>query len=156
MDLSKGKRVSAKEAAALPQALEGLDGVTDVSQFLLPPGIYFLYLGDQLQYIGQSLEPSARIIQHKKAGKRFDRVFFLPTHRDLLLSVESELIKRHRPPLNNLPDKRRPIHKDPEFDQRFEEMTERDLAPIRARLAAQAAADPQYKLFERRTKGVGK
>lgn len=153
MDLKQGKRVSAKEAAAIPDALAELDGVIDVSAFFLPPGIYFLYLGDRLQYIGQSVEPSARIIQHKRKGKKFDRVMFLPTPRHDLLRVESELIKKHRPPLNGLPSSN-VAEKNPIFDRYMDQMMERDLKPYREKLAAQAAADPQFKLFERRRKGT--
>lgn len=145
MSIATGKRVSAKEAAAIPDALANLDDIIDVSAFMLPAGIYFLYLGDSLQYIGQSIEPSARIVQHKKMGKTFDRVYFLPTPTENLLQVEGELIKKYRPPLNNLPDVARQSLKDPKLDQWFREMTERDLKPFRDR-AKQEAADRRKQL----------
>jgi hypothetical protein len=155
MTIATGKRVSAKEAAAIPDSLADLNGIIDVSAFILPPGIYFLYLGDELQYIGQSIEPSARVVQHKKKGKKFDRIFFMPAPVDSLLQIESDLIKKHRPSLNNVPGSSGPYNTDPALNAHMNRVIERDVAQIRERLAAEAAADPQYKLFGRRTKRIG-
>jgi hypothetical protein len=84
----------------IPAELRSVGKVFDVSRNLLPTGVYFLYLNDVLQYIGQSVEPATRLSQHRHAGKVFDRAFILPVPAFMLDEVEGSLIRHFRPPLN--------------------------------------------------------
>lgn len=84
----------------LPLELRSVGRVFDVSRNLLPTGVYFLYLGDRLQYIGQSVEPATRLSQHRHSGKAFDRAFVIPVPAFMLDNVEGALIRYFRPPLN--------------------------------------------------------
>ncbi len=72
-------------------------------EFHLPacpgPGVYFLLRDDRLVYIGRSIQPVARIAQHRYQ-KTFDRVFFLGVPAEDLDAVEGALIRRFRPPGN--------------------------------------------------------
>lgn len=84
----------------IPTELRSVGKVFDVSRNLLPTGVYFLYLGGVLQYIGQSVEPATRLSQHRHSGKVFDRAFILPVPAFMLDEVEGSLIRHFRPPLN--------------------------------------------------------
>lgn len=86
--------------SAIPAELARFGGVFDAITHALPAGVYFLYLKNTLQYIGQSTDPSARLVQHKKMGKTFDRVLALPVPNFMLARVEGALIRLLRPPLN--------------------------------------------------------
>jgi hypothetical protein len=84
----------------IPDELHQFGNVLDASTYALPSGVYFLYLKGALQYIGQSAEPSNRLVNHRKAGKVFDRVFLLPVPSFMLARVEGAMIRKFRPPLN--------------------------------------------------------
>ncbi len=84
----------------LPLELRSVGKVFDVSSNLLPTGVYFLYLGGKLQYIGQSIEPASRLSQHRHSGKVFDRAYIIPVPAFELDRVEGALIRHFRPPLN--------------------------------------------------------
>jgi len=86
--------------ADLPIELRSVGRVFDVSNNLLPTGVYFLYLEGALQYIGQSIEPASRLSQHRRGGKMFDRAFVIPVPAFMLDQVEGALIRHFRPPLN--------------------------------------------------------
>ncbi|MFL9904389.1 GIY-YIG nuclease family protein [Paraburkholderia fungorum] len=86
--------------ADLPIELRSVGKVFDVSNNLLPTGVYFLYLGGVLQYVGQSIEPATRLSQHRHSGKVFDRAFVIPMPAFMLDRVEGALIRHFRPPLN--------------------------------------------------------
>ena len=64
-------------------------------------GIYFLIDGEEVVYIGQSINPLSRIGDHlrNKDGK-FDRCFFIPVPRSILDLMESNFIKALSPKLN--------------------------------------------------------
>lgn len=62
-----------------------------------PPGVYFLLHEEEIVYIGQSINPGARISQHAK-DKIFDRVLLLPTMD--LDTVEAKYIKKFQPKYN--------------------------------------------------------
>jgi excinuclease UvrABC nuclease subunit len=67
------------------------------------PGVYFLFDGEELVYIGKSWNCFLRVAEHTR--KETDKVFtswsFVPTEYDeSLLELEKQLIKEHRPKYN--------------------------------------------------------
>lgn len=62
-------------------------------------GVYFLWNGPELIYIGQSESVATRVGQHRYFGKRFTRATF-EAHCKLRSSFEGEYIRRYEPPLN--------------------------------------------------------
>jgi hypothetical protein len=72
--------------------------------------VYFLWLGDALQYVGQSAYLHSRINQHERArdgegaGKRipFDRCTFMEVDFDDMDRIETEHIEAYWPPFNEL------------------------------------------------------
>lgn len=74
---------------------------------LAVPGIYFLFLRNVLQYIGEAENIPARVPAHIGA-KAFDAAFFLPFHgtKTERKALERKLIVRFDPPLNREPRKR--------------------------------------------------
>ena len=63
-------------------------------------GIYFLYNGDELIYIGQSRSILSRIGQHVKGGKSFDSYTFVECDEEDLDSMEAGYIKHYHPSMN--------------------------------------------------------
>jgi len=61
-------------------------------------GVYFLLLGDEVVYVGQSVNIHARIAQH--TGKTFDRYAYVPCLADQLDVLESLYIHCLQPKLN--------------------------------------------------------
>ena len=95
-------------ASDAPESIAPLTGLRhiDPAHFLCP-GVYFLCLGDEVVYVGQSVNVPARIMSHiyesrRPAGKTFDhaRIFYLPVPESELLRLESEFIHRLRPRYN--------------------------------------------------------
>jgi len=68
----------------------------------LRPGVYFLFTGSQLQYIGSSINVRIRVTAHLH-GKRFpfDRATYLPVPSPWHLSVEAMYIQYYRPDQNS-------------------------------------------------------
>lgn len=85
-----------KKPAKLPKALEEIEELVEVPA-MHPPGVYFLCQENQVVYVGQSNNPSARIAQHQ-ADKQFNRVFMIPTNN--LDVVETMYIKKFKPKYN--------------------------------------------------------
>jgi hypothetical protein len=95
----------ASDAPASISRLIGLRHI-DPAHFLCP-GVYFLCQGDEVVYVGQSVNVPDRVMSHlresrRPAGKTFDplRVFYLPVPESELLRVESEFIGRLQPRYN--------------------------------------------------------
>lgn len=63
-------------------------------------GIYFLFRGVSLTYIGQSDNILARIGQHRTGGKTFDSFSIFRCGRDWLLPLEAAFIRKFLPPEN--------------------------------------------------------
>lgn len=64
-------------------------------------GLYFLYLGDDLVYIGKSNNIRGRLIQHIDAGdKDFDSWSYFEMDVPSCIQAERELIQRFRPKYN--------------------------------------------------------
>lgn len=99
-DVEPARIPSTITADSIPAELSQFGGIFDAVTHALPAAVYFLYLKGELQYIGQSTDPSGRLAQHRKMGKMFDRVFCLPTPNFMLARVEGALIRLLKPPLN--------------------------------------------------------
>jgi len=71
--------------------------VSDV-EALNAPGVYFLYDGDNLVYVGQSRHIPSRISQHlRKKELSFSRVEVLSAPVENLRDLEAECIARYLP-----------------------------------------------------------
>lgn len=71
--------------------------------------VYFLFSGDDLVYIGSSLDPALRIWMHGRySPDAFNRAMFLPVTTAMLRTVEAEWIARLGPRYNR---KDNPSHK---------------------------------------------
>lgn len=67
----------------------------------LKSGVYMLFKGNSLVYIGQSKNVLARVGQHvTERVKEFDGASFVPCQPELMDALESTLIHLLRPPLN--------------------------------------------------------
>jgi hypothetical protein len=62
-------------------------------------GIYFLCLGDQVVYVGQSKNIMSRVVVHN-TDKKFDRVLFFRAPFSQLDELEQQFIRTLCPPLN--------------------------------------------------------
>lgn len=62
-----------------------------------PPGVYILMHGDEVVYVGQSINPSVRLGQHTQ-DKIFDKAYLIPTNN--LLETEAQYINKFKPKYN--------------------------------------------------------
>lgn len=61
-------------------------------------GVYFLYLNDELVYIGQSTHIPSRVRTHAKIGKiRFNKVMATYCLKEELNALEHRLLQQHKP-----------------------------------------------------------
>lgn len=63
-------------------------------------GVYLLKTGEEIVYIGQSINVPSRVQQHIRDGKIFDSVAIIPCDKEYLDTKEMFLIKLIKPPLN--------------------------------------------------------
>ena len=89
-----------------------IPGAINLSYFRPVSGVYFLYLGDVVMYVGQSCNIRQRVINHLRRWGTFTRVTYIPlpaglTQRERMV-VEREWIRRLQPPLNIDETPRRP------------------------------------------------
>lgn len=82
-----------------PPKIHNLKNLRELPYTLTIPGIYFLVKGDEIVYVGQSVNPIARVNSHQQ-GKGFERAYLLPVPRDRLDEVEAAFIRLFRPKLN--------------------------------------------------------
>ena len=86
------------------EALVQVPTIGELHNLTIPPrvcGVYFLLLGQEVVYIGQSRDIVARVHRHLDEHiKDFDRVLYLPCPPDLLDYFESRLIRVMRPRYN--------------------------------------------------------
>lgn len=82
----------------VPHAIRLVPNLRDMGDFMVGSGIYFLCYKQEVVYVGQSVNITARIMAH--TDKMFDRVFFLPWPKDDLDRVEGAFIRTIRAPLN--------------------------------------------------------
>lgn len=80
--------------------LDQLRGLPRVCYGSNEPGVYFLWEGPQLVYVGQSENVAVRVSQHIYFNKVFSRATFLPTHRNCLRTFEGRYVRRYDPPYN--------------------------------------------------------
>lgn len=91
-----------------PEEIEFL-GLADVLARSHPrertvPGIYFLIDGQEVVYVGQSMNLPLRIHQHRRANeKKFDRFTVYPCPAKLLDKIERHYIQLLRPKYNLAP-----------------------------------------------------
>lgn len=65
-------------------------------------GVYLLFLGDELIYVGSSKNMPERAATHRRNGRPFDRAYFIPTEDDEREHLERLLIRIWRPSQNRL------------------------------------------------------
>lgn len=82
-----------------PMALRALKHLRQLPVTATVSGIYFLCHGEEIVYIGQSVNAFNRIGNGHR-DKEFDRVYFLPVAESALNTVEAALIRHCRPALN--------------------------------------------------------
>jgi hypothetical protein len=69
----------------------------------IPSCVYFLCLGDEVVYVGQSVGLARRVIDHSEdVNKLFDRVFYLLVPQKQLNRIESRFIAELQPRLNRI------------------------------------------------------
>jgi len=66
----------------------------------LQSGIYFLFMGNDLMYVGKSINAQSRIQQHKDNGRVFDGWSFVAVPEIFLEDVERNYITKFTPPEN--------------------------------------------------------
>lgn len=90
----------------LPQELETItNNVYEIpfSFVSIPSGIYFLYMRDELVYIGQSKYVGLRVSTHFMEGNKiFDKAYFMRVDINSLLEVEADLITKFKPKYNKV------------------------------------------------------
>lgn len=91
--------IAPPKAVDAPETIREIDNLKQVPINLYPPGIYFLVKDDEVVYVGQSVNPIARIGNH--TDKDFDRAYMIPVPSSMLNDVEGALIRAINPPLNS-------------------------------------------------------
>jgi len=66
-----------------------------------PPCIYFLISNRCIAYVGQSINLPSRLDEHRRSGKSWERVLWIPCPEAHLQDVEQFWIRHIKPPLNN-------------------------------------------------------
>lgn len=79
--------------------LDQLRGLPFLTGSISCSGVYFLWRGPLLYYIGQSRYLGYRYSQHARA-KRFTHATFLPFHKDWNKHCEEDHVVRYQPPGN--------------------------------------------------------
>lgn len=74
--------------------------IAAAEEYPLITGVYFLIQGDEIVYVGQSLDIMARIAQHRNNGKVFSKFTYIQVAPEHLDDVETEYIVRFWPKYN--------------------------------------------------------
>ncbi len=90
--------ITPSPAMDAPEKIREIPNLKSIPIGEYPPGIYFLVHGENILYVGQSVNPLSRIPQHK--DKPFSRAYMIPVPSSALNSVEGALIRTLNPPLN--------------------------------------------------------
>ena len=80
----------------VPEALKDVPNIHEIPA-AHPPGVYILMQGDEVVYVGQSVNPSARLGKHTQ-DKIFDKAYLIPTNN--LLETEAIYINKFKPKYN--------------------------------------------------------
>jgi len=64
------------------------------------PGVYYLYDGENLVYIGKTIQLPVRIAVHGLSNKQFDSYTFRPCSKDDMPRTEVYAISHHKPKYN--------------------------------------------------------
>jgi hypothetical protein len=86
-----------KRLIVLP--LDQLRGLPVMDSRTTGSGVYFLWIGPLLYYIGRSVNLGLRYDEHRKK-KRFTHATYLPFHREWISYMEEDYVRRYRPPNN--------------------------------------------------------
>jgi hypothetical protein len=83
----------------IPEILWNIEGIKPLEPIR---AVYFLFLNEQIVYVGQSGNVHLRIQQHiKDREKQFNKVFYQPIPSDVdILAVEKQYILHFRPKYN--------------------------------------------------------
>lgn len=85
----------------LPECIAGIINIQEVCMPDILCGVYLLFSGEQIVYVGKSINVVPRIFQHKREGQKvFDKAYFLPCHASKLDEIEGSLIYAFRPKYN--------------------------------------------------------
>jgi hypothetical protein len=90
------KRCEARSVVLPLDQLRGLPLVADYNG----SGVYFLWRGPTLLYVGQSRYVSTRVFQHRSFGKRFTHATYEKEHEAWIRHNESGYVLKYSPPLN--------------------------------------------------------
>lgn len=82
-----------------PDAIRLNKDLIQVDIHYYPPGVYFLCNGDEVVYVGQSINIFGRLVEHRQ-NKNFDRIYILPIPEHELNAVEGALIRILKPKYN--------------------------------------------------------
>jgi hypothetical protein len=96
----RAEKLKTKE---VPQAEERYLSLTEIKELPRPTesGIYFLFLGGALQYIGQSANVFTRVAAHRKGGAiSFDDWVVISAPLGDLDAIEANYIRKFKPPFN--------------------------------------------------------
>jgi hypothetical protein len=86
-------------STAPPKSIAGNALLQEIPSTPNGAGVYFLCLGDEVVYVGQSINIFARIGSHR-ADKVFDRAYWIPVPQSNLNAVEGTFIDLLKPRLN--------------------------------------------------------
>jgi hypothetical protein len=88
---------------SVPPILREVRGIFECPLSASPPGVYFLCNDDDVVYVGQSVQPLARVATHITSDKqgKFNRAFIVPCLPEHLTEVENAFIRTMEPPLNS-------------------------------------------------------
>ncbi len=91
----------------IPAALAGKNlAIKEFEIPQIPPCVYFLCLGEEIVYVGQSIGLARRIIDHSEDDRKlFDRVFYLHVPKKQLSRIEAKFIAELKPRLNRMAPK---------------------------------------------------
>ncbi len=91
--------IEAPEPDSIPTCLHGIEGLKEIPYYDYTPGIYFLTVGDEIVYIGKSVNPMSRILTHRE-DKEFERAYLLPIPVKDHNGFEGAMIRLIQPRLN--------------------------------------------------------
>jgi hypothetical protein len=74
--------------------------ISALPRFRLSCGVYFLFDGDEIVYVGQSTDVHSRVASHRLSWKQFDSYTYIPCRIDQLTELEGYYIKILQPQLN--------------------------------------------------------